>query len=127
MEHEAALIQSFIKKDKQERYLTLLAYNKGRDKFRLSLSHLELNYERAHKILPSEQYSASIIDLLKRNNAPERCYIICEHSEFDRKVTTIEQALSLLFAQRLVFFISCIPGKLVYFENEGLGERYLLY
>jgi hypothetical protein len=38
----------------------------------------------------------------------------------------LEKALAEIIGQGMGTFISCIPGKLGYFEGEDPGERYLV-
>src|ERR1700749_2525544 len=110
MTHEILLIKSFVKKDRQERYLKLVNTPKGRIKFRQKIAHfsdLEISYLR--KISPSDQNRSYIIDQLKKYNAPSICYIIAEHSKYDQKSMILEDAFDNLFGSGLSFFISCIP------------------
>jgi len=41
MEHERLLIKTFVNKERQERYITLISTENGRQKFKMYLSHFK--------------------------------------------------------------------------------------
>jgi len=126
--HETLFISAFIIKEKKERYLNLLSSKKGRAKFRLKLPHLQdINKTYLHKIAPNEQNIAHILNQLRSYNSPPNCHIMAEHSKYDQKTMQIEDALQTLFASGISYIISCIPGKLLYYEGENINERYMIY
>jgi hypothetical protein len=128
-DHEEKLIFSFVIKSKQDRCLTLLSSKKGRAKFRSSLSHFQfyLDNRYLHRIPSSNQDPTFIFNFLKAKNAPEKCLVICELIEFDKKFMTLSESFNTLFGRGIGYFISCIPGKLVYYESEDVQERYFLF
>ena len=125
--HEEEFIRAFIALSKRDRYISLFATKKGRRKLTNTLNHNhELDTRFLHRIPPQEQSPESILDLLKRRGAPSSCYVI-SCSELDGQQMDLEDALAETVGYGIGTFISCIPGKLGYFEAEDPGERYLVW
>jgi hypothetical protein len=125
MKHELLLIKTFVTKERQERYLNLIATEKGRKKFRTYLSHFsDLNdkYCIPHSLVSYPQ----LYDLLKSEGAPDVCYVISENSKYDLKTLPIMDATKQLFNSGIAFFLSCVPGRLVYYEGEDSTRRFVL-
>lgn len=64
--------------------------------------------------------------MLRTLGAPEKCVIISENHDLDKKEAALAEALDECVGAGFGFFLSCIPGKVAYFEAEDLGERYIL-
>jgi len=118
--HEVSFIKFFIAKERQERFLALVENKKKRKKLRLLLAHsLVLNNERIRPINKEEDNKEQIYQILKKNGSPDNCHIICESSKYDDKDMDLKDALNELFDMDLGYIISCIPGKLAYYQGEG--------
>lgn len=105
----------------------LLNSAKGRAKLRARLAHLsDLDAAYVRQMAPSGQNAADIINQLKKSGAPDECHIIAEHPDYDQKLMPLEDAFAQLFASGIAYFISCLPGKLAYYEGETMHERYIL-
>jgi hypothetical protein len=126
MEHEILLIKQFVVKDRQDRYLNLLQTDKGRNKFKSYISHFkDLNKKYCIPAYTLHSH-VELYDLLKLEGAPNTCYIISENSKYDLRFLDITDAGKQLFSSGISFFLSCIPGKLAYYEGEDINERFLL-
>ena len=77
-------------------------------------------------VVPNEHYAPQVAAKLKLLGASDRCYLISSGSDLDGRFMDLEEALSDVIGFGNGTFISCIPGKLGYFEFEDMGERYLL-
>jgi hypothetical protein len=126
MEHEHSLIKAFVNKERQERYLALTSTEKGRRKFKTYLSHFKDFNNQNCSPIPSLSSSTQLYDLLKSSGAPDTCYVICENLKYDMKVLPLMDATKQLFNSGLAFFLSCIPGKLAYYEGEDSSQRFVL-
>lgn len=126
MEHELLLIKSFVIKDRQERYLNLIATEKGRKKFRTYIGHFKDLNSKCCIPLNSLQSHIELQDLLKSEGASDVCYVISENSKYDLRTLPIMDATKQLFNSGIAFFLSCIPGKLVYYEGEDANQRVIL-
>lgn len=127
LSHEIGLIKSFVKKDKKERFLTLISSAKGRMKFRKNLPHINF-IDESYKInIPPVHQTIEFIKLkIKEKGGPNNCYVISENSEFDKLELNIDEALDLLFGKGIATFFSLIPGKFIYYEGEEMNERFFL-
>jgi hypothetical protein len=128
VEHEEALIRAFIMPAKRSRYLERLASPKARKKFIAEhLYHMaDLDTRYAKQIEPGSQFVEQIHHLLTSRGAPESCYLVSTNTELDGSTIDLLSALQRTVAQFEGTFISCIPGRLAYFEGEGKNERYIL-
>jgi hypothetical protein len=127
MNHEELFVKTFIQADKQSRYLELLANPKRRNTFLHRFAH-HLDYipSFAIKIPPARQTSEQIYELLKKRGASDACHIMSEYSEIDGKDISLNEALDQVVGMSLGTVISCIPGRLAYYEAEDVGDRFIL-
>ena len=126
MQEELLLFKTFVIKQRQDRYINLLATDKGRKKLRSYIAHFEDIESKYSTPLHSLKTHQELVDLLKSKGAPPTCYIIAENSKYDMKTLPLNDAITQLFNSGMAFFLSCIPGKLVYYESENSSERLLL-
>lgn len=118
-EHEQKLISSFILPQRQSRYLELLEKPKRRKDITRSLGHFKhLDPRYIVPITPREQHVPEILRLLKTKGAPEMCYALSEDGALDGKELLLADALGQILGRGMGTFLSCIPGKLGYFEDE---------
>jgi hypothetical protein len=68
--------------------------------------------------------SSALLKLLMRKVASAKCWVLSENSDLDGKEVDLQIALAETIGQQMGTFISCIPGKLAYFEDEH--GRYIL-
>jgi hypothetical protein len=118
MNHEEGAVK-FIDPRRQERYLGFLSNPKRREKFLGELAHCKaLDPKWVVAIMPNQQNPSSIANLLVSRGAPANCWIISENSTLDAQEMELVKALEETIGQDMGTFLSCIPGKLAYFENE---------
>jgi hypothetical protein len=126
-DHERLLIHGFFLPQRRDRFLSLLKNSAGRKKFRLALPHFKaIDPRYSHKIPTRLQSSWGIFSLLKAKGAPEQCHILSENTALDGKQMKLSKALEAVIGYGMGTFISCIPGRLAYYESETPGERYVL-
>jgi len=125
-EHEEGFVRSFIEKNKQERIALMLSSVKRRKEFRPSLAHFNgLDSRYAKVIGPKVAHSADEwVRLLQAKGAPATCWVISEDVDRDGKEEMLSDALKQTSGGGMGVLLSCIPGKLAYFENED--GRWLL-
>ena len=128
MNHEEATVRAFIQKSKQERCIQFLASPKHRRKFTSELAHFKWLDERfAHPILPSRAHTVKeIAALLRSKGAGPTVHVISEDSKIDGKELGLEEAISQVTGGGMGTILSCIPGKLGYFEDEDVKSSRLL-
>jgi hypothetical protein len=125
---EIALVNAFVVPARRERIIELLLYPKRRRKVLTDLAHFRRNLTSNYlsEIPPATQGAMDIECLLRANGASMRCLVISENPLMDRREMKISEALERTVGSGMGTIISCIPGRLAYFEGEALGERYLL-
>ncbi|HEY2379531.1 MAG TPA: hypothetical protein VGH98_26360 [Gemmatimonadaceae bacterium] len=121
------IVNAFVAAPKKERLLTLLGTKKGRPKVRAALAHFrDLDPRYAQRLGPDQRTRDAIVTLLRKRGAPANCYLLSEDVELDGCELSVEEAVEKVVGKGMGTFISCIPGRLGYFEAEDMGERYLL-
>lgn len=129
-EHELGAIRAFVQTDKHERFLGFLANPKNRKKFTESLSHFRWFDRRfvtpiQWKVDPNlklwerhVQGIDNIYSLLKSKGAGLNCWVISEDPEIDGRELDLKSALEHVNGREIGTILSCVPGKLAYFESE---------
>ena len=127
LHHTSALIRAFVSPERQERYLALLKSARGRAKLRERLAHTrDLDPRFAHAIPSGAHTPGEIARLLLTRGAPAVCVLFAEDPSLDGIELPLEEALSAVVGRGMGTFISCLPGRLAYFEGEERGNRYIL-
>jgi hypothetical protein len=125
--HEEQFARCFIIPTKRERYLSLLESKRGRAKLLNGFNHCHDLDPRYATLIPSNQQSdTSIESLLRRKGAPDTCYIMSDNRDIDSREMSLSDALAKTVGMAAGTLISCVPGKLAYFELEGFDGRYIL-
>jgi hypothetical protein len=125
MNHEEATIKAFIRQNRQERCLRFLSDPKRRRKFTAELAHFrDLNVKYALRIPPNQHDSASVFKLLFSMGAGSKGSVISENPNLDGREMDLDVALKETIGYGMGTIISCIPGRLAYFEDED--GRYIL-
>ena len=125
--HEEMFARNFINPKKRDRYLSLLDTSKGRSKVVHGLDHCEDIDSRYANQAPVDQQNPNAIEkMLRQKGAPEVCHVMSSNPEIDEKEMPLREALKETIGMGMGTLISCIPGRLAYFENEDAGERYIL-
>ena len=129
-DHEQGAIRAFVQRNKQERFLGFLANPKNRKKFTDSLAHFHwfdpkfatpIPWKVDPKLKPWEAHVQGIDNiyrLLKSKGAGMTCWVISEDPEIDGQQLDLREALEHVNDRQIGTILSCIPGKLAYFESE---------
>ena len=124
---EESLIRAFADPARVGRYITLLGSPRGRAKLIAGLAHdFRLDSRRATRVASTESNAQAIEKLLRNLGAPDVCYCLSENPELDARDMPLAEALSATVGYGMGTFISCVPGRLAYYESEERGERYVL-
>ena len=117
--HDEALVKAFIPAHRQERFLEIIAKPKKRAQLLTELSHFTaLNPKFMVAIPPNQQNPPALAKLLKAKGAGPTCYVMSENSRLDGQEVNLETALKETVGSQMGTLISCVPGKLGYFEDE---------
>ena len=123
--HEQAFVENFIDPRRPERFLEALANPKRRRVFREELYHLHPTFllsKCIEPIAPSKQRAPFIARQLKGMGAPDLCWVFGHY--VDGQEMKLEEALEAVNGWEDGTIISCLPGKLAYFEAEQ--DRFIL-
>ena len=127
LEHSSAIVRAFIVPERRERYLSLLSSARGREKLRHALAHLRDLDPRCTRELPKGVHTpAQIAALLRAKGAPGECVLLAEDVALDGRRLPLDDALDVVIGRGMGTFISCVPGRLGFYEGEGPGVRYVL-
>ena len=126
--HEKRFIVNLVVPTKRQRFLDFVRNDKHRRKFLAELDHPDF-IERRYviPIPPNLQTANDIARMLGDRQAPLECYLISNSRRMDRCFIDLLTALDMVIGSGFGTVISCLPGKLVYFEGEGPGDRFLLH
>lgn len=129
-DHEQGAVLAFVQQNQQERLLGFLANPKSRRKFTDSLAHFRWFDERFATSIPWKvdsngklwerhvQGIENIYKLLRSKGAGPTCWAISEDSEIDARELDLRAALEHVNGRQIGTILSCIPGKLAFFEGE---------
>jgi hypothetical protein len=129
-DHEAAVIRAFVQRDKQERFLVFLANPKSRKKFTDSLPNFRWFDQRFATPIPWKvdpklklwdrhvQGIENTHHLLKSKGAGLTCWVISKDSKIDGQEMDLRAALEHVNGGQIASILSCVAGKLAYFESE---------
>lgn len=125
--HEHEFARNFIVPEKRARYLSLLESKNGRKKILNGLNHCRDLDPRFATRIPDNQSSIESIELiLRQKGAPDMCYLMSDNPDIDGQEMPLPEALSKTVGLDAGTLVSCIPGKLAYFEMEAFDGRYML-
>jgi hypothetical protein len=118
--HEEGIVRAFIQKTKHGRCLAFLSTPRNRNKFTKELCHFGWLDERfAHPIPPRTAHTVKeIAALLRDKGAPSTVWVVSEDSALDGREQELEVAIQYVWGRGIGSILSCIPGKLAYFEDE---------
>ena len=119
-EEEVATIRAFLHKPRQERVLFLLAHKARRIDFTQELYHFKWLDERYAKLIdPKIAHTVDeIARMLRQKGAGETAYAISADIAIDGRRLPLEYALNYIWGREIGTILSCVPGKLGYFEDE---------
>ena len=126
-ERELDLVRTFVVPAKRERYIGFLASPKRRPKFLRELYHFRhFNAACVVELSGPSDSSEGLIAELRRRGASEECYVVSAVPELDGTTGALGDIIREVFAFREGTLISCLPGRLAYYEGEAPHSRYLL-
>ena len=128
--HESALINAFVVRERKERLLYLVANPNRRKKFIDELGHFrwfdprfatKAKWTTEHTVGLWDRHNegiANILRLLKSKGAGETCWVISQFHDADGREMQLGAALEKIIGSGMGSILSCVPGRLAYFEGE---------
>jgi hypothetical protein len=118
--HEDGFVRSFVIASKRERVAMLLANPKHRKEYLKTLAHyVDLDVQHAKTVPSKVAHSAEDwLKLLRSKGASETCWVISEDASRDGTEVGLAEGLRATIGMGMGTILSCIAGKLAYFEDE---------
>lgn len=126
-DHEKGFL-AFLAEPTKRRMGTLLELGqKRRDDVRALFDHsVRLNQSCCHHLSGNEAASASVEAKLRLRGAPANCYVLSADRRLDGREMPLTDALEAIIGKGNGAFVSCIPGRLGFYEYEDVKSSYLL-
>lgn len=125
-ERESNLIQTFVVRDKRDRYRGFVV-GRRRKEFLRQLHHFADFDVRWITPLPRGiQTSEALISELRRRGAPLECYVASDNADLDGFTGRLEDVITRVYANVEGTLVCCIPGRLAYYEGEAPHWRFIL-
>ena len=99
--------------------MAALANPKKREVFNRELHHPKANFllpKYIEQIMPSQQRTQFLLPKLKGMGAKNDCWVFGNY--IDGREMELRDALDALIGRRSGTIVSCLPGKLAFFESE---------
>ncbi|HUG80155.1 MAG TPA: hypothetical protein VML01_00720, partial [Bryobacterales bacterium] len=74
----------------------------------------------------SDAFAGPVEALLRTRGAPATCYVLAAGSDLDGREMPLREALDAIIGMGNGAFVSCIPGRLGFYEYESMKSSYLL-
>jgi hypothetical protein len=126
-DHEAGFL-AFIEEPQRRRVQTLFQLGEKRRRDIVSLLHHNIRLDRRYcRPIPGEQLSVGPVERrLVQLGAPAICFVI-GGGDLDGGEFILKSALLTLIGFSDGAFVSCIPGKLGYYQYEGPNDGHLCH
>lgn len=111
-EHEAALIQAFIRPERQEMFIHRMSSDKRR-RFLDRLNHRFIDDLNPAFVKHRQDFSRRVL-----GNPESPCYLMADEQDYDARTVTVSEAFNILHAAYFGIIVSFIPGRLVYYKDE---------
>jgi hypothetical protein len=123
--HEAGFLE-FVEEPNKRRLRTLFELGEKRRADILSRLHHAVHLEARYcsRLAGADQFAPKVELMLRQLGAPDTCYVI-GGGELDGDEMPLAKALSDLIGFQDGAFVSCIPGKLAYYQYEGMNGGHL--
>ena len=125
--HEHGFLE-FLEEPSRRRMKTLLELGeKRRGDVRSLLDHaVRLDPRFSRHLTGSDAFSGPVEATLRKMGAPPTCYVLAANAELDAREMPLGEALDAIIGKSDGSFVSCIPGRLGFFEYEDMKSSYLL-
>lgn len=126
-EHERGFL-AFLAEPTKRRMGTLLELGeKRRRDIRESLDDsVRLDPRFCQHLTGSDAFSGPVEAMLRKRGAPPSCYVLAAKSDLDGREMPLGEALQAIIGRGDGAFVSCIAGRLGFYEYEGPKSSYLL-
>ena len=126
-DHERGFL-AFLVEPSRKRMETLLNLGGKRKADARSLLHnaVRLDQRYAQHLTGSDAFSTPVEAMLRTRGAPTTCYVLAAGSDLDGHEMPLMDALEAIIGMGNGAFVSCIPGRLGFYEYASKKSSYLL-
>ena len=126
-EHERSFIE-FLAEPSRRRLETLLELGEKRRRDVRSLLHhaVRLDTRFSQHLTGSDAFSGPVQEMLRKRGARPNCYVVAANPALDGREMPLGDALEAIIGMGDGAFISCIPGRLGFYEYAEIKSSYLL-
>jgi len=127
-DHERGFLTFLLEPTRRRMESLLELGEKRRRGVRALLDHsVRLDERFARHLTGSEASSANLESTLRKAGAPTTCYVLSANSELDARDMPFSEALEAIAGMGDGAFVSCLPGRLGFYEFEDAKSSYLLF
>jgi hypothetical protein len=120
---EIIVIQKFVAKDKQSRYIQFVSSEKNRNKFISILPHFNhFRWELMEEVHKEEAQEIQM-HLKLLNIKGTDCYAISENPDIDQKTLSFDEALTEIRGMATILVFG--DAEMIYFEGEPPKNRFI--
>jgi hypothetical protein len=126
-EHERGFL-AFLAEPIRGRMKTLLELGEKRRRDVRSLLHhsVRLDPRFAQHLAGDEAFPAPVEAMLRKRSAPPTCYVLAANGDLDAREIPLADALGAIIGMGSGAFVSCIPGRLGFYQSEAVKSSWLL-
>jgi hypothetical protein len=126
-DHERGFL-AFLAEPTRRRMETLLELGEKRRRDVCALLHhsVRLDPRFCRLLTGSEAFAGPLEAELRKRGAPSTCYVLGVGGDLDGREMPLREALGAIMGMGDGAFVSCIPGKLGFYEYEDMKSSYLL-
>jgi hypothetical protein len=126
-DHERGFLEFLAEPTKRRMRTFLELGDKRRSDARALLDHaVRLDTRFCRHVAGNEAFPGPVEAMLRTRGAPETCYVMAANSDLDGREMSLSDALEAILGMGNGAFVSCIPGRLGFYEYEAANSSYLL-
>ena len=126
-DHERGYL-AFLAEPTRRRWEALLELGEKRRRDVRELLHhsVRLDPRFAQHLTGGDAFYGPVEAMLRKRGAPPTCYVLAANSDIDGREMPLGEALEAVTGMGNGAFVSCIPGRLGFYEYEDMKSSYLL-
>jgi hypothetical protein len=119
---------AFLAEPSQRRMRTLLELGEKRRKDVRALLHhaVKLDPRYCQHLSGASAFPGPVEQLLRACGAPDSCFVISANPELDGRKMPLAEGLDAISGSSDGAFVSCIAGRLGYYEYEDMRSSFVL-
>ncbi|AWM34454.1 hypothetical protein [Hymenobacter nivis] len=122
---ESKVIQRFIVKSKQDRYIQFVNSSNNRKKFIANLAHFRDLEASVFELVSGIEEEVVRQALAQQGIATRTCYVISENSQIDARVLDISEAMRETVGHQMGTMLVFGDADALYYESETMKIRYI--